>query len=140
MSDDGNSASVERRSWFWAFDLLHRSRPGVPGVAGRLHITVAETVLYKDNEPWAWIFTAKDGAVMRRHSRRNRTDLAVEAVVRHSLLDAAAAGVRQRYVAVVRRGNEGSVDCKAQLLTEEDMEGMAKEGGGLTSNLLALQA
>ena len=130
----------DRRSWYWAWDHLHQSRPGVRGAAGRLHVLVAETVLYKDNEPTAWIFTAKDGAVMRRHTKRYRTEIVVEGIVRHSLENAVVAGARNRHAAVVRRGNDGSVDIKACLLSEEDIAGMAGEGGGLTSNLLALQA
>jgi hypothetical protein len=131
---------TDRRSWYWAWDHLHQSRPGVRGAAGRLHLLVAETVLYKDNEPTAWIFTAKDGAVMRRHTKRYRTEIVVEGIVRHSLENAVVAGARNRHAAVVRRGNDGSVDIKACLLSEEDIAGMAGEGGGLTSNLLALQA
>ena len=135
-----SSPSLERRSWFWAMDKLHQKRPGVPGTVSRLVLPVADTVLYRDNEPWAWIFTSKDGEVLRRHSKRCRTELVVEGVMKRSLEDAAAAGSRLPHAAVIRRGTSTSNDIKASLVTEEDLTAMVGDGGGLTSNLLALQA
>lgn len=132
---------VERRSWFWCMNSLHKPRPGIPVSSARLVMPVADTILYKDNEPCAWLFTSKEtGEVLRRHTRHCRTELAVQAVMRKSLSDAAAAGVRLCHSAVVRKGTDTSPDVKATLYTEEDMLSAAGEGGGLTSNLLALQA
>ena len=88
-----------------------------------------------------WLFTSKDGNVMRRDKKRLKLDQVVAALHSHSRQDAAAAGARpsQTHGVAVRKGSESSADVKCNLLTEAELLEQGKEGGGLTGGALALQ-
>lgn len=132
---------VDSRSWFWTIDALHRSRPGVPGSVGRLHLSIAETVLFNEGEAVAWVFTSKEGEVKRKHTKRLKLETIVESLCIKARHDAELANARpaQRHAVAVRRGNDSATDVKCELMPEEDVRAKSGEGGGLTGGLLALQ-
>ena len=142
MSDAGDGQRVERRAWFWAFSQLVKPKPGLGASVSRLKLRIAETVLYESNgEAVLWLFTSKDGDVLRRDRKRLKLDTIVETVQKHARQDALEAGSRpsQTYAACVRKGNESAPEVKALLLTEAELLEQGKEGGGLTGGLMALQ-
>ena len=135
-SPEAEQAQVTRRSWFWAFNALSRPKPG--GV--RLPLDIPDTVLFVENEAVGWLFTSKDGFVLRRHTKRLRVDSIVDSLLAAAAQQAAAANARpsHRYGVAIRNGGESSADVKALLLTESEV--LTKlQGGGLTGGLLALQ-
>ena len=133
---------MERRAWYWAFSQLAKPKPGLGITVGRLKLRIAETILYESNgEAVLWLFTSKDGDVMRRDRRRLKLETVVETMQRHGRRDALEAGSRpaQTYAVCVRKGNESAPEVKAVLLTEQELLEQGKEGGGLTGGLMALQ-
>ena len=42
-----SDSRVEARSWYWAFECLHKPRPSV--ATARLRLAVAETLLFADD-------------------------------------------------------------------------------------------
>ena len=134
--DEAGSEQVTRRSWFWAFDAL--SRPKAGGV--RLRINIPDTVLFNENEPVGWLFTSKEGEVLRRHAKRLRLDTICDTLLSYAARDAMYAKSRpsQTYALATRSGSESSADVKAHLLTEAEV--LTKlQNGGLAGGLLALQ-
>ena len=142
MPDEGEGGpeaepeQVTRRSWFWAFDALGRAKAG----GARLPLNIPDTVLFTENEAVGWLFTSKEGFVMRRHTKRLRLDTIIDSVLSSASQQSAAANARpsHSYAVAVRNGGESSSDVKAQLLTHSEV--LTKvQGGALTGGLLALQ-
>ncbi|KAL3912027.1 MAG: hypothetical protein SGPRY_008478 [Prymnesium sp.] len=126
---------TEERPWAWAFRQLARRRADVNT---HLSARVVETVLFDGGEPSLWIFTSRDGEVLRRNADKLRLELVSERFC-GSGPPTSRSSPYEPYATAVRRGVATGSRLHALILTESESYRMLRAPDE-KSSVVAMQA